>query len=762
MAFLERARAVARFLPPIGKRSAFGKRTQPECVVLGVRDGVAPSAKPPVRIFVGSEPAQYRAERIFLWSIERVRDPGRVYEIYLMKELAGFDHRGWLTGFTNYRFAIPHFAGGSGRAIYNDVDQVYLADPGQLFDADLDSHGFLALSDRDTAVMVIDCTRMASVWTLEAAQHQRRSAMEATAREVPGLWGPLDPSWHARDAEYKPGRSKLLHYTAIHMQPWQPFPQRYAYQRNPVAHVWFNLERAADGAGYQVFTSARPSTQYTALPAEIRVARTKVLEYLPDEDIPWVLDELFQGAGGVVCATVATYAQRKVLADGTSLPNRPRGRSWWVEQFDAASARHPEIHWQLALQTRTVLGQKVVHSYRGGCRLHSVPTVWLLTDDHPGNTTQSLGLVKALGWPYEVKELHFTPLVHLHDGLFGAFGATRIGLEKTRSAALTPPWPDLVITTGWRTEHVARWIKKQNQGRTRLVQMGRKGGRVADLFDLVVGCTYFRLPPHPQRIETTAPLTQVTPEQLAQAADRWHGLFGNAPRPRVALLVGGTSPFYRLDEATAQRLGKEVRTFVRRAGGSVFASTSRRTGAKATEALQRELGEFGFLHQWQPGQRENPYLAYLALADVLVVTGESESMLAEAAATGKPLYIYPLPKRQLSPWTRFKEWIVTRAQRQKFNQRGTVRPQQGLEYLCARLVQRGIILPQPDLSVLHQTLVRRGIAHFFGEPLDTANRPVLREVDNVARRVQELMGIRKGPEVTVETVPTSATGTRER
>ena len=29
----------------------------------------------------------------------------------------------------------PHIAGGSGRAIYNDVDQVYLADPGELFDA---------------------------------------------------------------------------------------------------------------------------------------------------------------------------------------------------------------------------------------------------------------------------------------------------------------------------------------------------------------------------------------------------------------------------------------------------------------------------------------------------------------------------------------------------------------------------------------------------------------------------------------------------
>jgi mitochondrial fission protein ELM1 len=297
-----------------------------------------------------------------------------------------------------------------------------------------------------------------------------------------------------------------------------------------------------------------------------------------------------------------------------------------------------------------------------------------------------------------------------------------------------------VITTGWRTEHVARWIKKQNQEHTRLVQMGRKGGRVADRFDLVVSCTYFRLPPHSRRIEITAPLTQVTAEQLAQAAERWHGLFENAPHPRIALLVGGTSSLHRLDAETARRMGEEVNAFAQAARGSVFATTSRRTGREAAEALKRGLGTSSYVHVWQPGQQDNPYLAYLAVADVIIVTGESESMLAEAAATGKPVYIYPLPKRQPSLWVRLKEWVVARSQIQRLNARGTVRPQQGLEYLCARLVERGIILPQQDLHVLHQTLVGQGIAHFFGEPLDTANRPVLREVDEVVRRVRALNG----------------------
>ncbi|HET9063035.1 MAG TPA: hypothetical protein VFO62_07080, partial [Candidatus Binatia bacterium] len=107
-------------------------RPEPECIRLDVRAGMTPSDKPSVRIYLGTQPAQYRAERAFIWSIEKFRDPSRVYEIYVMRELAGFDRRRWTTGFTNYRFAIPEFAGRKGRAIWNDVDQIYLADPAGL------------------------------------------------------------------------------------------------------------------------------------------------------------------------------------------------------------------------------------------------------------------------------------------------------------------------------------------------------------------------------------------------------------------------------------------------------------------------------------------------------------------------------------------------------------------------------------------------------------------------------------------------------
>ena len=49
------------------------------------------------------------------------------------------------------------------------------------------------------------------------------------------------------------------------------------------------------------------------------------------------------------------------------------------------------------------------------------------------------------------------------------------------------------------------------------------------------------------------------------------------------------------------------------------------------------------VHAYHWGSDEdNPYRGYLAIADQFVVTGESMSMLAEAAAANRPLYIFDL------------------------------------------------------------------------------------------------------------------------
>lgn len=851
------SRFLSRLLPQPRTSVESQGRVQPERVLLTVADGVTPSDKPPVRIFLGTETAQHRAERVFVWSIEAVRDPSRVYEIYLMKDLAGFDQRGWTTGFTNYRFAIPHFTHGSGRAIYNDVDQIYLADPGELLDSDMNGCGFLAISDTESSVMLIDCQRMASLWNVESARRFSKKRLLKHTLAVPGVRGPLAPEWNARDEEYQAGRSKLLHFTTLHTQPWRPFPAKFIYQDHPHGDVWHSLERAANAAGAHVFTRSHPSERYsrrlplysqmreqdllnaegshgatngspskiwaeqknqiaslitasqahtllvhgpavdvsandssdhgrwslfskTAPWADLRVTFSDPvslslseppdqpfdgvlclngLDQTPEEDIPWVLDELFGRARLFVYASVSCYPKEICFPTGERVQCTLRNAAWWKAQFETVAQRYPDVHWELATEQGVQANDAHLWWEQGGRFIGTGnPTVWVLIEDRVGNNSQSLGLAEALGWPHELKQILFTAVARIPNRLLGA---SRLGVDHARSGSLTPPWPDLVIATGRRLAPVARWIRKQSGGRTRLVHLGRKGGQVIDDFDLVVTCAHFQLPSHSRRPETVAPLNPIREEHLAQAAKRWPNLFGEAPRPHIALLVGGQSSLCRLDVDTAQKLGQDVRAFANAVGGTVHAVTSRRTGTKATEALRQTLGATTHTHKWQPGQHENPYLGYLATADMIVVTGESESMLAEAAASSKHMYIYPLPQRRpgLSGWIR--TWVVEHAQSRPTNNRGTVRPQQGLEFFCSWILDRGLILPPRNLSALHQTLIRLNMAQRFGEPLTTSGtRPVLRETEDIAKRVRALLGVQtQEPSECVAPATDSATAT---
>ena len=711
-------------------------RAAPERVLLGPRLGSAPNSRAPVRIFLGTEPAQVRAERVFFWSIERVRDPSRTYEIWLMKGLSGFRRRGWTTGFTNHRFAIPHFAGGAGRAIYNDVDQIYLADPAELFDADLAGHGFLAIAPDDPSVMLLDCSRMSTVWSLEAARREPKAELIRRALAVPGLYGRLSPAWNARDDEYVPGRSKCLHYTTLHTQPWRPFPERFVYQANPHAQVWLALEAEADACGHRVFTRERPSARYRERGTE------PPLEDTPSDDVPWRLDELFRGPGAEVRIEIACEAPRSRRG-----PEEPaRTPEWWSERTGAAAAAHRGVRWEATLASP---GGTVALRAGGPHPDGSPPSVWVLTDDRGGNTTQSVGLAEALGWPYERKSLHPSLLSILHNRILGA---SRAGIVRSRSDALEPPWPDLVIAAGRRTAPIALWLRAQSHGRTRLVHLGRKGGDAADRFDLVATPAYCRLFPHPHRVETCAPLHSVTLARLAEAEERWRDRFATRPSPRIAVLVGGTSGQYRIDAAQASRLAAQVSRMARELDGSILATTSRRTGRAASDAFCAEIGTDAFVYRpGDPG--ENPYLGLLAWADAIVATGDSESMLAEAAATGKPILIYPLAVRPSFRWLRWpRDWVLTRALARPAGPRGTPRPQRGLERWCGRLIERGWVRPARDLDLLHAELARRGLAFPFEAPASHASGQPLRDADEVVRRVFALLGLpseggdRDGPE----------------
>jgi hypothetical protein len=144
-------------------------------------------------------------------------------------------------------------------------------------------------------------------------------------------------------------------------------------------------------------------------------------------------------------------------------------------------------------------------------------------------------------------------------------------------------------------------------------------------------------------------------------------------------------------------------------------------------------------YHWQADDPTNPYTLALAKARALVVTGESESILADAAAAGKPFAVFWPERPPKRLFDCFSQWVAERATRPRYNRRGSIRPQQGLQYLCARALERHWVLPPRDLAALHRSLFDQGLA----EPLDktwpdqrhTAGMAIDVDIDRIVARL---------------------------
>ena len=264
------------------------------------------------------------------------------------------------------------------------------------------------------------------------------------------------------------------------------------------------------------------------------------------------------------------------------------------------------------------------------------PEIWVLADGRAGNRSQCLGVAGQLGLAYQVKELDYGPLAALPNGLLGASLA---GLTGQSRAGLSPPWPDLVIAAGRRTAPVARKIGRLGGDGCFLAQIMHPGAGAGD-FGLIAQPRHDRGGDGVNVIPITGAPHPLTAERLREEADRWRGKFDDLPKPWIALIVGGSTRRRRFTGNMARELASLASRMAATAAGSLLVTTSRRTG-DATDPLIDAIDAPNRIYRWGEGEGEdNPYHGYLALADAVIVSGDSASMCSEACAGTGPVYIY--------------------------------------------------------------------------------------------------------------------------
>ncbi len=294
--------------------------------------------------------------------------------------------------------------------------------------------------------------------------------------------------------------------------------------------------------------------------------------------------------------------------------------------------------------------------------------IWVLDDPRTGTSAQAIGIAERLGVAFRRVPLSWNWMAHVaalapNGSLLGLApsDAAQIGMDLP--AGIAPPL--LVISSGRRSAAVALWLKARFGAKLVHCMSPGIGGllRRAE-YDLLVTPEHDLPAAAPNVFPVLGTLHRVSPNVLRQAALQWSERLDHLPHPKVALLVGGPTRGRNLEPARAHTLGRTVARLVAGRSGSVLASTSRRTGAEAGDALAAGLGQvMHLLYRWsEPG--ENPYLGYLVGADAIIVTADSVSMISEACATSAAVFI-ALPELA---GTRHRHFIG------KLTQAGQVRP----------------------------------------------------------------------------------------
>lgn len=274
--------------------------------------------------------------------------------------------------------------------------------------------------------------------------------------------------------------------------------------------------------------------------------------------------------------------------------------------------------------------------------------IWALLDGRAGNDTQTLGLAQALGTPYTKKRINYTNAVLLPNRLRGT---SLIGFDEKHSDPLQAPFPDMVIGTGRRLAPLIHWIKNQSPD-TFTVQLMHPQMPL-EQFDCVMLPSHDDHPERENVVDVLGAPHRLQERDLKRAAHEWAPHLTPWTEPVTAVLLGGNTKAGKLRKTEIEQLLNQLRQHP----GGLWITVSRRTPALIIDWLRKTVKAPDRLTI--PGEGANPYLAYLALADRIVVSGESVSMVSEACFTGKPVYIFS-PEHTMKPkHTRLRDTLIT-------------------------------------------------------------------------------------------------------
>ncbi len=220
-------------------------------------------------------------------------------------------------------------------------------------------------------------------------------------------------------------------------------------------------------------------------------------------------------------------------------------------------------------------------------------------------------------------------------------------LTKETWEVLARTKPDIIISAGTKLSAVNYLLARQNQARA-LVLM-RPGILGTKRFDLVIIPRHDRPGKRKNLVITSGALNLIGVDYLKEKSALLlaSGLIKNNLAPlRIGVLIGGSSREFFIDPPLIKQVIDQIKIAALGLAADILLTTSRRTTKETEQAIKQQLENYAPVKLLiLAGENNHPDVlgGILGLSNIIIVSGESISMISEAVASGKYVIVFSSP-----------------------------------------------------------------------------------------------------------------------
>ncbi len=229
----------------------------------------------------------------------------------------------------------------------------------------------------------------------------------------------------------------------------------------------------------------------------------------------------------------------------------------------------------------------------------------------------------------------------------GCMGCLKFSLVEDSYRRLMRTYADIVISCGSALAPVNIFLSKENNAKNVLIM---KPGIVGlRNFDVAIIPEHDRPKEKENIVVTEGSPNLINGESMKDGGDRIRSMINLTKKRRLGLLIGGDNPEYTFTAGLAGELIDQVEGLLEGLDMELLATTSRRTPKGVEELLKKRLGTNSrckLLLIANEKNIENAVSGILDLSEFVLTSGESISMISEAASSGRHTIIFDLEKKR--------------------------------------------------------------------------------------------------------------------